>query len=610
MNDDDISNWLLKKGPTLANLHAHLLIAGEEVDGWRVCSFLGQGGTSEVYRVVKDDVEAALKIARDAEQPDIASRFEREAQLLQQLHSPHFPTYFGAGVYGEHPYLVTELLQPLAPPETDSAVANLALLLTEALGELHQLGYVHRDVKPANILTRDGETPVLADLGYAKPIEAEIAAGSRRAPLSQTVCRFFGLGTPGYAAPEQFTGDSISPAADIHALGVSLNDCFNGNPPRDWEPIIRRATSSLPTQRYLTTRDFAQAIRRRHARRWRYTIAGLLLATVVGAVAVRTLIVTLTETIEDQMNHVYVAADAAPGGDGSRAHPFNTITNALGHVPWFGTISVAPGTYSGPLFLYDKLITVKAEQGPEKTIIKGPDSDEPTIDYNGVTNDAQQVVYVGGKGEGSSVEGFTLTGGRGAWKAGGLSGGLLDRIGGGVICEVSATFRNCWIVGNGLDLKREEGTPLPHRRETCFGGGVYVGAGNVCLQDCVISNNYAWLCGGGLCIEGKDACLVMERCTVVQNRIAHDKDDKRVGGVAVLDHGTASLRHCRILDNEEDQLGTMGGRFSTETKLSVKASRVTGGARPGRIAHFRADPESMADLGTNTAVTAAVRLKP
>lgn len=611
MSNDDISTWLRQKAPSLTNLHTHILIAGGIVDRWHVCSFLGQGGTSEVYRVTQGDIEAALKIARNPEQPDITARFEREAQLLQSLHSRYFPAFYAAGTHERRPYLVTELLQPLTPPETDSAVANLALQLTDALGELHQLGHVHRDVKPANILTRDGRTPVLVDLGYAKPIDTSLRPPPKRGPLSQTVCQFFGLGTPGYAAPEQFTGDIISPAADIHALGVSLNDCFNGNPPHDWEPIIRRATSSLPTQRYATTHDFARAIRHRHARHWRHIAVGILLGTIVGTLAVRTLIVSLTEAISDQMNHVYVSADAPSGGDGSRSHPFSTITNALGHVPWFGTISVAPGTYNGPIYIYDKLITIKSEQGPEKTIIRAPETEGLTVDHNGVTNNANLVVYIGSKGEGTLIEGFTLTGGKGAWRAGKLGGGLADRAGGGILCEASATIQNCRIVDNGLPtVEWGKWTRDQLRDGPCLGGGVFVNNGNVNLQDCVISNNFAWLAGGGVCIEGKGATLVMERCTVVRNRIAVDKNDRRVGGVAVLRHGTANLSQCKILDNDDDQVGTLAGRLSVGTTLSLNASRITGGARPGRIIHFHADPESMADAGTNTTITATEPPKP
>ena len=295
----------------------------------------------------------------------------------------------------------------------------------------------------------------------------------------------------------------------------------------------------------------------------------------------------------------------------ARYDPFSTITNALGHVPWFGTISVAPGTYSGPIYIYDKLITIKSEQGPEKTIIRAPETEGLTVDHNGVTNNANLVVYIGSKGEGTLIEGFTLTGGKGAWRAGKLGGGLADRAGGGILCEASATIQNCRIVDNGLPtVEWGKWTRDQLRDGPCLGGGVFVNNGNVNLQDCVISNNFAWLAGGGVCIEGKGATLVMERCTVVRNRIAVDKNDRRVGGVAVLRHGTANLSQCKILDNDDDQVGTLAGRLSVGTTLSLNASRITGGARPGRIIHFHADPESMADAGTNTTITATEPPKP
>ena len=69
------------------------------------------------------------------------------------------------------------------------------------------------------------------------------------------------------AAPEQFTGEEITPASDIHALGVLLNECFNGKPPRQWKRIIAKCTSSLPDYRFHAAQEFIQAVRRRNLRR-------------------------------------------------------------------------------------------------------------------------------------------------------------------------------------------------------------------------------------------------------------------------------------------------------------------------------------------------------
>jgi serine/threonine protein kinase len=68
-----------------------------------------------------------------------------------------------------------------------------------------------------------------------------------------------GVGTPRYAAPEQFTGGEISPAADIHALGMLVNECFGGNPEGPWERIVACATSSIPERRYHDIGAFMRA---------------------------------------------------------------------------------------------------------------------------------------------------------------------------------------------------------------------------------------------------------------------------------------------------------------------------------------------------------------
>ena len=113
-------------------------------------------------------------------------------------------------------------------------------------------------------MTRNGHNPVLVDLGYAKRISSPTAT---QHSISIEQSRLVGLGTPGYAAPEQFTGEEITPAADIHALGVLLNECFDGKPPRQWKRIIAKCTSSLPDYRFHTAREFIQAVQHRNLQR-------------------------------------------------------------------------------------------------------------------------------------------------------------------------------------------------------------------------------------------------------------------------------------------------------------------------------------------------------
>ena len=238
------------------------LADGIEVGRWRIVAFIARGGAGEVYRAVEVNGErtAALKILHRTDTTAL-TRFEREAQVLSELRDPTFPAFFESGDYQGRSWYATEFLQPLDLPTTDGAVARLVRAICRGAGALHARGYVHRDIKPANILSRKGE-PVLIDLGLLKC--AETPALHPGGTISVVDGRPVGVGTPGYAAPEQFLGGEISPAADIHAIGVLASTCFGGKPPRAWRKIIRRATSSLPAERYPDVASLARAVRMRH----------------------------------------------------------------------------------------------------------------------------------------------------------------------------------------------------------------------------------------------------------------------------------------------------------------------------------------------------------
>ena len=251
---------------------------GTEVGRWRIVAFVARGGSGEVYRAAETDGPrtAALKILHRTDDAAVA-RFGREVQVLSELRDRAFPVFFESGTFGGRPWYATEFLQPLDLPATDRAVARFIVAVCRGAGALHALGYVHRDIKPANILFRDDE-PVLIDLGLLK--KAETPALHAGGTVSVVDGRPVGVGTPGFAAPEQFMGGEISPAADIHAIGVLARVCFGGRPPRVWRSIIRRATSSLPDERYPDVATLARAVRLRH------------LPTTLGAAAVAVALAT------------------------------------------------------------------------------------------------------------------------------------------------------------------------------------------------------------------------------------------------------------------------------------------------------------------------------
>ena len=255
---------------------------GDSIGDWRVLAFLGRGATSEVYRAenaVTRQVGAVKVLTRGDDRA--LGRFRREVALLAETDCAAFPRFYGAGEHDGHAFLATEILEPAELPSSDSAVARFILGVCAGVAALHARGYVHRDIKPRNVMLRPstGE-PVLIDMGLAKETEESPQAVSDT--LSVVDGHAVGVGTAGYSAPEQFYGGKVGVAADVHALGMLANECFGRRPPMAWAEIVRRSTSSAPEQRYATVAAFARAVGRRHWLR-RTLVSAALVAVAVAA---------------------------------------------------------------------------------------------------------------------------------------------------------------------------------------------------------------------------------------------------------------------------------------------------------------------------------------
>jgi len=217
----------------------------ETVGGrYRLGERLGHGGMGEVFAALdlRLDREVALKLLRAdlAEQDGMRERVVAEARLAARLSHPHVVGVMDTGEQDGRPFVVMErlsgrtlrdeLAEGRMPPER---VRDVGLQVLRALAAAHELGIVHRDVKPANVLDAGVGTWKVADFGIAKWVHAdETLTGTGEL-----------LGSPSYLAPERIEGQQAGPASDLYAVGVLLYEALCGAKPFEGDDPFAIATA-------------------------------------------------------------------------------------------------------------------------------------------------------------------------------------------------------------------------------------------------------------------------------------------------------------------------------------------------------------------------------
>ncbi|MEM6569878.1 MAG: serine/threonine-protein kinase, partial [Planctomycetota bacterium] len=218
--------------------------AATRIGPYEILRSAGKGGMGEVYVARRADGayehEVAIKLMRDGWlSEEMRLRFQRERQTLARLDHPYIARLLdGGSTERGEPYLVMEYVDG---EPVDAYAARLPLeerlrlflRIGAAVQHAHDQGYVHRDLKPNNILVRSDGAPRLLDFGIARVRDGQSAderadAEADAQPLTRTGSRLF---TPEYASPEQVRGETVDERSDLFALGVLLYHFLCGRGP-------------------------------------------------------------------------------------------------------------------------------------------------------------------------------------------------------------------------------------------------------------------------------------------------------------------------------------------------------------------------------------------
>jgi serine/threonine protein kinase len=223
---------------------------------YEVVGKIGAGGQGAVYLGRSSSgAYVAIKLLHEQMNTDSSARtrFAREVEAAQKVSPFCTAQVLDYDLHGRPPYIISEFID--GPPLYDvvlqegsfhgASLERLAIGTATALAAIHEAGIVHRDFKPNNVLlASDG--PRVVDFGIARSVNSQ---------QSSVTATGMVVGTPGYLAPEQLTGEPLTPSVDIFAWGATMVFAATGHSPFEAETlpvIINRILNEEPDLSRLT----------------------------------------------------------------------------------------------------------------------------------------------------------------------------------------------------------------------------------------------------------------------------------------------------------------------------------------------------------------------
>ncbi len=217
------------------------LVTGQRfANRYEIIATIGEGGMGMVYRARDEELgeEVAIKTLRPelVSDPILVERFKSETRLARKITHRNVVRTHDFGEWGNVYFLTMEYVEGITLRElidqrghlSPSATLAIARQLVDSLTVAHEVGVIHRDIKPQNLLLDEDGVLKVMDFGVARLAE-------RTSDLTEAGLI---LGTPSYMPPEQLLGDNVDSRCDLYAAGVVLYECMTGQLPFEARSVV------------------------------------------------------------------------------------------------------------------------------------------------------------------------------------------------------------------------------------------------------------------------------------------------------------------------------------------------------------------------------------